>query len=139
MKQSISHKVFSIVLSLVVLVSTLSLTIQQHFCGGVLIDVAVFTEVEKCSDDIINISDGTNEVLKKSCCKDEIDVFEGLSDITINKFEDLDDIQKQVLYAYTYSYVALFESIPKLTIPHKDYSSVTLIKDIHVLDETYLI
>ena len=124
-------------LSLLVMVSTLSLTIEKHFCGGVLIDVAVFTEAKKCSDDVPS-ADGET-IAKKSCCKDEVNVFEGLSEMTTNSFEDLDDIQKQVLYAYTYSYISLFENLPKAIVPHKDYSPPILIKDIHVLDETYLI
>ncbi len=137
MKSLASHKIFSIVLSLLVLVSTLSLTIEKHFCGGVLIDFAVFTEVKKCSDDIVE--NGKNEITKKSCCKDEVDVFKGLDKVTTNSFEDLDDIQKQILLAYSFSYINLFEGLPNLIIPHKDYKPPVLIKDIQILDETYLI
>ncbi|WP_299111358.1 hypothetical protein [uncultured Winogradskyella sp.] len=137
MKFSILHKVFSIVLSLLVLVSSLSLTIEKHFCGGVLVDVAVFTEVEKCSDDIVD--NGENKIVEKSCCKDEVDFFKGLDEIITNSFEDLDDLQKQVLFAYSFSYINLFEDLPNLIIPHKDYVPPILIKDIQVLDEIYLI
>jgi hypothetical protein len=137
-KQSISHKVFSTVLSFLVLASTLSLTIEKHFCGGVLIDVAVFTEVEKCANDVLSESDST-QIVKKSCCKDEVDVFEGISEMIKDSFEDLDDIQKQVLFAYAHSYISLYESLPKQIIAHKDYSPPKLIKDIQVLNETFLI
>ncbi|MFC0604619.1 HYC_CC_PP family protein [Winogradskyella pulchriflava] len=137
MKFLLTHKIVSVTLSFLVLFSTLSLTIEKHFCGDVLIDVAIFTETEKCSDDLIeNIE---SNLIKKTCCKDEIDIVEGLSEIAINSFEDLDDIQKQVLLAYSLSYINLFENLPELVIPHKDYSSPILIKDIHVLVETYLI
>lgn len=137
MKFSITHKVFSVTLSFLVLFSTLSLTIEKHFCGGTLVDVAIFTEAEKCASDIVE--DNQLEVKKKSCCKDEIYVLEGLSEMTTNSFEDLDDLQKQILFAYSVSYINLFEGLPKLVIPHKDYSPPLLIKDIQVLDETYLI
>jgi hypothetical protein len=119
------------------LFSTLSLTIEKHFCGDVLIDVAIFTETEKCTDDIVDLDD--NENVKKACCKDEIDVLEGLSQLTTNTFEDLDDVHIQVLLAYNFSYINLFEGLPNLVIPHKDYLPPILIKDIQILDETYLI
>lgn len=137
MKFSFVHKAFSITLSFLVLFSTLSLTIEKHFCGDTLIDVAIFSESEKCSDDVAEI-DEVN-IVKKSCCKDEIDVIEGLSEMTINSFEDFEVIHQQVLFAYSYSYINLFEDEPNLVVPHKDYSPPLLIKDIHVIDETYLI
>jgi hypothetical protein len=136
-KISYTYKSISFALSFLVLFSTLSLTIEKHFCGDVLIDVAIFTETEKCTDDIVDLDD--NENVKKACCKDEIDVLEGLSQLTTNTFEDLDDVHIQVLLAYNFSYINLFEGLPNLVIPHKDYLPPILIKDIQILDETYLI
>ena len=137
MKHLVIHKVFSVALSFLVLASTLSLTIEKHFCGGILVDVAVFTEVKKCGDTVTNTDSA--EVLKKSCCKDEIDVFNGLNKMTTNSFEDLENIQKKILFAYIVSYINLLEYEPNLAILNKEYSSPILIKDIQVLDETYLI
>lgn len=137
MKFSYTHKVFSVTLSFLVLFSTLSLTIEKHFCGDKLMDVAIFTESEKCAMEAFEIEQA--KITKQSCCKDEIDVIEGLSQLTTNSFEDLDNLQKQVLTAFSFSYLNLFEALPNLIIPHKDYAPPMLIKDIHVLDETYLI
>ncbi|NRD20938.1 hypothetical protein HNV08_12850 [Winogradskyella eckloniae] len=137
MNFSIAHKTFSVTLSFLVLVSSLSLTIEKHFCGETLVDVAIFSDIEKCADDVVK-TDATS-VVKKTCCKDEIDVIAGLSEITINSFEDLDSIHQQILFAYSYSYISLFEGLPKLIIPHEAYTPPKLIKDIQVLDETYLI
>jgi hypothetical protein len=125
-----------VALSVLVLFSTLSLTIEKHFCGDVLVDVAVFTETEKCADDIAVIDETV--ITKKSCCKDEIDVIEGI-ELTTNSFNDLYDIQQQILLAYSFSYHKLFEGLPNLVITHKDYSPPRLVIDIHLLDETYLI
>ncbi|GAA4240780.1 hypothetical protein GCM10022292_04690 [Winogradskyella damuponensis] len=117
--------------------STLSLTIDKHFCGDVLVDVAIFSESEKCGMDISKME--ATDMVKKSCCKNEIDVIEGLSDLTFNSFEDFDVIKQQVLFAYSYSYINLFEGLPNLVIPHSNYLPPTLVKDIHLLDEVYLI
>lgn len=137
MKFSAAHKVFAISLSFLVMISSLSLTIEKHFCGGTLVDVAIFTNAKKCSDDLTEVTE--TGIIKKSCCKDEIDVIDGLSEITINSFDGLDTIHQQVLIAYSYRYVHLFENLPNLVILNKDYLPPKLIKDIHVLDETYLI
>lgn len=75
--------------------STLSLTIEKHFCGDVLIDVTIFTEREKCKGDVAEID--SHNIIKKNCCKDEIDVIEGINQLTTNSFEDIETIQKQVL------------------------------------------
>ncbi|MFK7832300.1 MAG: hypothetical protein AB8B52_03395 [Winogradskyella sp.] len=138
MKLSYTHKTISFTLSLLVLFSTLSLTIEKHFCGDVLIDVAIFSESEKCGAMELNKT-GSSDNLTKTCCKDEIDVVEGISDLTINSFDDLEILQKQVLRAYGFSYVSLFEDLPNKVIPHRGYLPPTLIKDIHLLDETFLI
>jgi len=134
-KFSIPHKVFSIALSFLVLFSTFSFTVEKHYCGVNLVDTAIFSEAKKCvgmdSKDVIYV--------KKSCCKDTVDIFEGQDELNTSDFEDLDQTLKLTLVAYVYAYSQLFESLPKLIIPHKDYSPPNLIKDIQVLDETYLI
>ena len=48
MVSKIPHKIFSVTLALLVLMSTLSFTVEKHFCGDVLVDVSVFTETQKC-------------------------------------------------------------------------------------------
>ena len=136
MNFSLLHKVFSSFLALLVLASTLSLAIEKHFCGGVLVDVAVFTEIDKCC---AGVEGNSMEMTKKSCCENEVDIVEGQDEITIKTFEDLEDIQKQVLIAYIYTYIDLYESLLKQVIPNKDYSPPLLVRDIQVLDETFLI
>lgn len=80
-----------------------------------------------------------SEIVKKSCCKDETEIINGQDELKINSFDDLPSIQKQILIAFNFSYINLFEGLPKKTIPHRDYSPPEIVKDIHVLDETYLI
>ena len=42
------HKVFSISMALLVLFSTISFTVEKHYCGDFLIDTDVFSQVKKC-------------------------------------------------------------------------------------------
>ena len=120
-------------LALLVLFSTVSFTVEKHFCGDVLVDVSVFTDVEKCAMEAMEMKQ------KKSCCKDEVDVVKGQDELKFNSFEDLDFEQQQFLTAYAYSCINLFEGLSKQIIPHKDYSPPNLIQDIQVLDEVFLI
>ncbi|MUU77990.1 HYC_CC_PP family protein [Winogradskyella endarachnes] len=136
-KYSNTHKVFAFALSFLILISSLSLSIEKHFCGDTLVDVSIFTEADTCCGGDAKASEVS--IVKKSCCKNEVDVIDGLSVITINSFEDLDITQQHILFAFSFSYLSLFEDIPKAIIPHKEYSPPKLIKDIHVLDETFLI
>ena len=115
-----------------VLFSTVSFTVEKHFCGDVLIDISVFGDAKSCGESM-------GMLHKKSCCKDEIEVVKGQDELKSHSFQDLDFSQQQFLTTFAYSYINLFESLDKLIIPHKDYSPPNLIKEIHILDEVFLI
>ncbi len=137
MKFSFLNRTIAVTLSFLVLFSTLSLAIEKHFCGDTLVDVAIFTNVKKCGTEMQDMNQ--SEIVKKSCCKDETEIINGQDELKINSFDDLSSIQKQILVAFNFSYINLFEGLPKKTIPNRDYSPPEIVKDIHVLDETYLI
>ncbi len=121
-------------MAFVVLFSTLSFTVESHYCGTNLIDTAVFSKVKKCG---MEASAGTS--VKKSCCKDEVVIVEGQDKLKLNGFDGLDINQQIVFTTFVYSYLSLFESLPKQIIPHKEYIPPNLIYDIQVLDESFLI
>lgn len=127
------HKTFSTLLALLVLFSTVSFTIEKHFCGDVLVDIAMFAEAEKCEMEALEIQQ------KKTCCKDEVKIVEGQDELNMSSFEDLEFEQQQFLASYVYSYINLFEGLPNLIIPHKDYSPPNLVVDIQLLNDTFLI
>ncbi|GAA4936422.1 hypothetical protein GCM10023314_05970 [Algibacter agarivorans] len=127
------YKSFSSIMALLVLFSTVSFTVEKHFCGDVLVDVAVFVEAEKCKMEALEI------LQKKTCCKDEIDVVEGQDELKFSSFEDLDFEQQQFITAFAYAYLNDFEGLPKQIIPHKDYSPPNLVTDIQVLDQVFII
>ena len=137
MIKQLLHKVFSVTLALLVLFSTVSFTIEKHFCGDFLIDTAIFTDAKKCEVEMPN-ADGEIVIKKKHCCKDEIEVVLGQDELKFSSFEDF-KFQQLVLTSYIYSYINLFESLPKQIIPHKDYSPPNLIADIQVLEQVFII
>jgi len=117
-----------------VLFSTLSFTIESHYCGSRLVDTAIFTQAKSCGMEM-----SSNTTNTKGCCKHEVEVVSGQDELKINAFDDLNLNHQLFIYSYTYAYINLFESLPKQIVPHKDYAPPNLVYDIHVLDETFLI
>lgn len=116
-------------MALLVLCSTTSFTLEKHYCGDALVDVAIFSEAKSCGDMDI----------KKTCCDDELDVVEGQDELKLSSFEDLDLEQQQFLVSFAVTYLNTFESLFEETILHKAYSPPDLVYDIQVLDEVFLI
>jgi hypothetical protein len=129
------HKFFSVALAYLVLFSTLSFTVEKHYCGDNLIDVAIFSKVDSCGMDMDTVASVSLE--KKHCCKDEIQVIKGQDKLKKSSFEDLQLDQQLFLNTFFYSFVNLFEGLPELVIPHKNYSPPNLIVDIQVLDQVF--
>ena len=124
-------------MALLVLCSTVSFTVEKHFCGDVLVDVSVFTEAEKCAME--DFEKELELITKKACCKDIIDVFEGQDELIVKSFDDFELDNQIFITSYIYSYINLFEGLPQKVIPFKEYSPPNLIEDIIILDQVFLI
>ncbi|NQX85005.1 MAG: hypothetical protein HRT67_03745 [Flavobacteriaceae bacterium] len=124
-------------MALLVLCSTLSLTIEKHYCGGVLIDVAVFNDLQKCKMETEEIA--LEQITHKKCCVDEVQFLEGQDELKISDFDNLDFDTQLFLTTFSVSYVNLFEGLPQHVIPHKHYTVPKLIEDRQVLDQVFLI
>lgn len=121
-------------MALLVLFSTLSFTVDKHFCGSYLVDQAVFSEAKDCGME----HPSKDAMTEENGCKDQKISVEGQKDLKIS-FQDLELPQQVFLASFTYSYVEVFEEIPQQAIPFSDYSPPLLVYDIHLLDETFLI
>lgn len=121
-------------MALLVLFSTMSFTVDKHFCGSYLVDQAVFSEAEDCGMEH-PVEGGMTE---EDGCRDQKVSVEGQKDLKIS-FHDLDLPQQVFLSSFTYSYVELFIELPPQFIPFSDYSPPLLVIDFQVLHETFLI
>jgi len=133
-KLLLSHKIFSVIVSFLVLLSTFSFTIEKHYCGERLVDVSLFSEAKGCG---MEMPDEAKE--KKSCCKDVVDVIEGQDELSKVVFEDLELSTQLFISSYIYTYTSLFESLPKKINPHRDYLPPNIVYDIQLLDAVFLI
>lgn len=61
-------------MAFLVLFSTVSVTVEKHYCKDHLVDVAVFGKAKKCGSDNDILS---YKSLVKSCCDDVLEVYRG--------------------------------------------------------------
>ncbi|GAA4278335.1 HYC_CC_PP family protein [Aquimarina mytili] len=134
------NTILAVVMSFVVLCSTMSFTINMHYCGKTLVDVAVFKEAKTCGMEMqqtLNSFDN-NIVKKKGCCTDKQLAYEGQDELKVSI--DKLTFEQQIFIASLYiSYIDLFEGLEQNIVPFKEYPPPFLVKDIHVLHETFLI
>lgn len=125
-------------MAFVVLLSTLSFTISKHYCGDTLVDTSLFSKAKSCGMEMQNSSNKDCSIIKKNCCSEEQQLVEGQDNLKLD-FTKFDLQQKIFVSTFVYTYINLFEGITKESIHFKDYSPPLIVKDIHTLDEVYLI
>ncbi|WP_299217931.1 hypothetical protein [uncultured Aquimarina sp.] len=133
------QKITSTLLACLVLLSTFSFTVEKHYCGRFLVDVAVFSKAKDCGMKMMGHSDDQNiQMKKKSCCKDEIIVLEGQDELKVS-FDQIDFSQQVFIVSYLNSYINLFSLPEEKHLVSKEYSPPERVTDILILHETFLI
>jgi len=134
----------SLFLAFLMLLSTMSFSISEHYCGGALVDRAIFKEAKKCGMNSDNYrkqkttTTSDSSITKKNCCENVVKQIEGQDELKIS-FDKLTLDQKLYIASFVYTYINLFEGLDKKAIPFNEYSPPLIVKDIQVLDEVYTI
>jgi hypothetical protein len=137
MKQ-VFHKTMSLVLTFVVLFSTLSFTVNMHYCGETLVETAVFQKAKGCGMEMESPSTKSCEITKKNCCDDKQLTIEGQDELHV--LIDKISFEQQVFVAsFFYSYITLFEGFDTSVVSYEDYKAPLVIRQLYKIDETYLI
>lgn len=63
-------------MTIVVLVSTMSMTVNTHYCGNILVDKAVMKPAQKCAMHSAP-SQHDNEDENNNCCENQVEVIKG--------------------------------------------------------------
>jgi hypothetical protein len=137
MKQ-VFHKIMSMLMAFVVLFSTMSFTVDMHYCGGILVDAAIFQKVKSCGMKMQKPSTEGCSIAKKSCCNDEQLVLDGQDELQllVDKFS----FEQQVFIAsFVYTYINLFEGLDNNITSYEEYKPPLVIRQLYKIDETYLI
>lgn len=126
-------------MTVVVLFSTMSFSVAMHYCGDTLVDRAIFKTAEGCGMETQNVPDSSDcNVIKKSCCSDEKRVTEGQNELKI-PLNTLSFKQQLFAVSFIYTYSNLFD-VPEenRTLP-QGHPPPLLVRDIHILYQTFLI
>ena len=137
MKQ-VSHKIMSIAMAVVVLLSTMSLTFSMHYCGDTLVETAMFQKAEGCGMEIQKPSTEDCAISKKNCCNDEQVVVEGQTELQ-HHIDSISFEQQVFIASFIYSYINVFEGLENNVPSSGEYEPLLANRQIFKLDETYLI
>ncbi len=133
------RKIGAILMALVVLFSTMSFTISEHYCGDMLVDSALFSKAGSCGMEMQKPAPLKDcSIQKDNCCSNEIKQIEGQTELKTQVL-NLDFEQQVFIASFVYSYINLFEGLESNIIPFKDYSPPIIDKDINVLYQNFLI
>ncbi len=137
--KTIIQKSVAVLMVVLVLFSTLSLTINMHFCGDNLIDFALFQSADTCEMDTTNTqNDCDGNQMANSCCSDEIIHLEG-QDAIKSSFDKSINQQEDVVVFFFLTYFNIFEVKVEKTIPYLNYKPPLLTGDKQALHQTFLI
>ncbi len=125
-------------MAFVVLFSTMSFTINMHYCGDTLVETAIFQKVKGCGMEMEKPSIEGCAITKKDCCKNEQSLVDGQDELQLH----IDSISlKQHLFitSFAYTYINLFEGLDNNVTSYEVYKPPLVIRQLYKLDETYLI
>lgn len=138
MKKAFTHSV-SFLMAVLVLFSTFSFTVDKHFCGSILVDTAVMSKAKSCGMEMHGMEDDKMISSEEdSCCSNHQIAIEGQEDLKLS-ISSFDFDQQLFITTFAYSYFSLFETLPKRNTIFDDYAPPLIVKDIPVLNETFLI
>ena len=138
MLKGIFKNIVSFSMALLVLASTMSFTISEHYCGDELVDTKLFVKADTCGMEMPISSSNETSFSTNGCCSDVVQIVEGQDDFKSN-LAQLDHKQQVFLVAYAFSYLALFAETNKNLVPFSTYAPPLIVKDIQVLDAVFLI
>lgn len=137
------HKTMSLLMAFVVLFSTMSFAIDMHYCGGTLVETAIFQKTKGCGMDSDNYRkqkptiEGCT-ITKTDCCKNEQTVVDGQDELQLHV--DKISFEQQVFIAsFVCSYMNCFEGSVEKTTAFEKYEPPLVVRQIFKRDETYII
>ena len=138
MKQ-VFHKILSFLMALVVVFSTVSFTIDMHYCGDTLVDTAIFKKAKTCGMEMQKaVQTKTCSITKKNCCSDKQISIEGQNELQIS-FDSFSLNQQVLITSFVYSYINIFEGFEENSTSFSEYPPPLIVKSIYKLDEVYII
>ena len=125
-------------MAFVVLFSTMSFTVNMHYCGDTLVETAIFQEAKGCGMEMEKPSNEGCSITKKNCCDDEQLAFEGQDELQL-QVDKITFEQQVFITSFVYTYMNLFEGLDNNGSFYEKYKPPLVIRRLYKIDETYLI
>ncbi|REG87502.1 HYC_CC_PP family protein [Winogradskyella sediminis] len=136
--KKVSHKIVSLLMAFVLLFSTMSFTVNMHYCGDTLVESAIFQKAKGCGMEMEKPSTEECSITKKNCCDDKQLAIEGQDELQLQV--DKITFEQQVFIAsFVYTYINLFEGLDSNVSTYEEYKPPLVIRQLYKIDETYLI
>ena len=132
------HKIMSLAMAFVVLFSTMSFTVNMHYCGGTLVETAIFQKVKGCGMEMEKPSTEGCSITKKNCCDDKQLAIEGQDELQL-QVDNITFEQHLFIASFVYTYINFFEGLENNVSSYEEYKPPLVIRSIYKIDETYLI
>lgn len=134
-----SQQFVAVLMAFVVLMTTMSFTVNMHYCGDTLVDYSLVKEATSCGMEVLQKSNSCEtQLVKKSCCQNKQVIATGHDDLKPT-FHNLDFKKQIFITSFLFSYSALFEPETVENISFEDYAPPLIIRDIQTLDQVFLI
>ena len=132
------HQVSAVILALLMLFSTVSFTVDMHFCGDTLVDYSFFDSDAKCGVQLAESDTAQCPMSLMNCCTDAELVQEGQDQVTF-LIENLSVDQQLFLVSYISTFLIQINNYSTESTEIPDYPPPLVKKDFQVLYETFLI
>lgn len=139
--KKVALNTISILLTLLVVSSTCSFTVEKHFCGNTLVGKGVFSSPKKCQTEMhsCGVEESFHMKMKKdSCCSNKKENIDGQDELKIASFS-FDFLSQNIIIPIILISGNLLQELERQTIPHKYYKPPLLAADVQVLYQVFLI
>lgn len=138
----ILQRSFSFVMAVLVLFSTMSFTVEKHFCGKSLVGHAVFSSVQKCKSETrscgVEGMMGHMKMDKDSCCSDKTERILGQDELNLHSVS-LDIVPQTFIVLMSFVFVDLLPEISLELIFYPPYEPPQLVCDVQVMFQVFTI
>ncbi|GEQ85462.1 hypothetical protein ULMS_09700 [Patiriisocius marinistellae] len=133
------QKLIAFFMAAVVLMTTMSFTVDMHYCGDTLVDFSFVKQAKSCGMEKAQPAKSCENPMmsEKSCCSDQQIIVEGQDNLKQN-FAQLSYEQQVFVASFTYAYINLFEGTQSTEVPFVDLSPPFIRQDLQVLHQTFL-
>ena len=137
MKQ-VLHKILATVMAFVVLFSTMSFTVDMHFCGDTLVATSMFQKATGCGMEMEKPAAEGCAIVKSNCCNDKQMIIDGQDEMQLS-IATISFEQQVFITSFIYTYDHLFEGVDTAVISYQAYQEPLVSRQLYKLAETYLI